>query len=245
VQFPKYRPPSPRLTIPFERQTYRGLWKELRLYAPFWGRYVWDPDSRLALKALQKGSAQKIRELHQLIRFLRNRTLETIVEVGTGRGGTLYALCQLANDRATIVSIDLPGGAFGGGYTEKEVELFRTYGKAGQELYFIRRDSHDETTRDELLRVLREKAIDFLMIDGDHSYEGVKSDFNLYSPLVSEHGLVAFHDILVHPRSPKCEVHIFWSEIKSDRAVSEIVDTYDDAHTRGQWGGIGVLEWHR
>lgn len=36
--------------------------------------------------------------------------------------------------------------------------------------------------------------IDLLFIDGDHSYEGVKKDFNLYSKLVSPNGLILIHD---------------------------------------------------
>jgi hypothetical protein len=36
--------------------------------------------------------------------------------------------------------------------------------------------------------------IDFLFIDGDHSYEGVKLDFELYSNLLSENGVIMIHD---------------------------------------------------
>jgi hypothetical protein len=30
--------------------------------------------------------------------------------------------------------------------------------------------------------------VDFLFIDGDHTYEGVKKDFEMYSPLVRREG---------------------------------------------------------
>jgi cephalosporin hydroxylase len=36
--------------------------------------------------------------------------------------------------------------------------------------------------------------IDFLFIDGDHSYQAVLSDWLLYFPLVKQGGIVAFHD---------------------------------------------------
>lgn len=36
--------------------------------------------------------------------------------------------------------------------------------------------------------------IDFLFIDGDHSIEGCKTDFNLYSPKIVSGGFIAFHD---------------------------------------------------
>jgi hypothetical protein len=33
-----------------------------------------------------------------------------------------------------------------------------------------------------------------LFIDGDHSYEGVKLDFDLYSNLLSDNGIIVIHD---------------------------------------------------
>lgn len=40
----------------------------------------------------------------------------------------------------------------------------------------------------------REKQIDFLFIDGDHSYESCKNDWDLYGPLLKNGAIVAFHD---------------------------------------------------
>lgn len=42
--------------------------------------------------------------------------------------------------------------------------------------------------------VRQDIKIDFLFIDGDHSYEGVKLDFDLYSNLLSENGVIMIHD---------------------------------------------------
>lgn len=42
--------------------------------------------------------------------------------------------------------------------------------------------------------VLQDIKIDFLFIDGDHSYEGVKTDFELYSKLLVDNGLIVLHD---------------------------------------------------
>ena len=42
--------------------------------------------------------------------------------------------------------------------------------------------------------VLQDIKIDFLFIDGDHSYEGVKKDFDLYSTILSEKGVIVIHD---------------------------------------------------
>ena len=40
------------------------------------------------------------------------------------------------------------------------------------------------------------KKIDLIFIDGDHSYEGVKADWDLFLPHLSEFGVVVFHDTL-------------------------------------------------
>ena len=38
------------------------------------------------------------------------------------------------------------------------------------------------------------RKIDLLFIDGDHSYEGIKLDWELFSPYVAPFGAVVFHD---------------------------------------------------
>jgi Methyltransferase domain len=42
--------------------------------------------------------------------------------------------------------------------------------------------------------VRQDIKIDVLFIDGDHSYEGVKKDFELYSTILSENGIIIIHD---------------------------------------------------
>jgi len=196
--------------------------------------------SKLATTAIKKGAVQKVKELTPLIRLLKKRKLRTIVEIGTQKGGTLYAWCKVAEPDALIVSIDLPGGPFGGGYSLKDMKRFRTYKRKNQKIYFIRKDSHKKITKDQLIRKLKRRKIDFLFIDGDHRYAGVKKDWTLYAPLMKRNGLIVFHDILFHPKMPKCKVDRLWNEIKRKYQNREFIDKYDDRGW-GQWGGIGVI----
>jgi len=46
-----------------------------------------------------------------------------------------------------------------------------------------------------------EAKLDFLFIGGDHTYEGVRMDFEMYSPLVRSCGIVVFHDIVPGPEN--------------------------------------------
>jgi predicted O-methyltransferase YrrM len=41
-----------------------------------------------------------------------------------------------------------------------------------------------------------DRRIDLLFIDGDHSYEGVKRDWDLFVPYLTEFGVVVFHDTI-------------------------------------------------
>jgi len=195
---------------------------------------------KLARIALKKGATQKITELSPLLSLLKKRKLRTVVEIGTSKGGMLYALCKIAQPDSIIISIDLPGGPFGGGYTLKDIKKFRRYKKKKQKIYFLRKDSHKQATKKELMKKLNGRKIDFLMIDGDHSYTGVRKDWQLYSPLVKQNGLVAFHDILFHPKVPKCKVEKFWKEIKTNYKHATFIDRGNDCGW-GQWGGIGII----
>lgn len=65
-----------------------------------------------------KNTTQKTSEINQLVEFLfkyGQEKLKVILEIGTYKGGTLWMFSQVALDDACIISIDLPGGNFGGG----------------------------------------------------------------------------------------------------------------------------------
>lgn len=54
--------------------------------------------------------------------------------------------------------------------------------------------------------------IDILHIDGDHTYQGVSNDFNLWINAVAPDGIVMFHDIYAHDGPRK-----FFSELKGKK----------------------------
>src|SRR4030095_8833900 len=137
---------------------------------------------------------QNTLELLGLVKALQSIALDAVCEIGTLRGGTLFVWCQLAAPSAHVISIDLPGGGFGGGYHECSLPFFEAFRKPGQRLQCLRGSSHDERIRDDFRRALGDRQLDFLFIDGDHSYEGVKSDFAYYSRFVRPGGFGALHE---------------------------------------------------
>lgn len=196
----------------------------------------------LARGAVERGAAQKVVELAGFLELIRDWPLRTVVEIGTLRGGTLWALAQVAHPAATIISVDLPGGEWGGGYTEADIPRLQSFMQPEQQLHLLRGDSHDPAIRMQVA-ALCPLGVDLLFIDGDHSYEGVKADYADYEPLVLDDGLIAFHDVLPHPDVPGCDVDRFWSEVKAlDVKSHEFTDPDDHHPVFGQWGGIGVIE---
>lgn len=178
-------------------------------------------------------------EILGLLRILDDRKPKVIIEIGTANGGTLFLFCRVASKDATIVSIDLPGGRFGGGYPRYRISLYKAFRLPKQKLHFVQADSHSRETLERVKNILGDRKVDFVFIDGDHSYEGVKNDLDMFSPLVKDGGIIAFHDIVVHPQEIGCAVSVFWDEIKQGGyEYIEIVSDWDQG-----MGGIGLIQW--
>lgn len=181
---------------------------------------------------------QNKNEIRRLLQILDAQKPSTLVEIGTACGGNLFLLCRVAAADALVISVDLPGGVYGGGYPAWRIPIYRQFPLPRQRLRLIRGDSHHVRTVEKVKNVLGGRSVDFLFIDGDHSYQGAKADFNLYAPLVRDGGLIAFHDIHEIQQQPGCAVHKLWLELKKQYEYQEIID---DPHQN--WAGIGVMTW--
>ncbi|WP_435551979.1 class I SAM-dependent methyltransferase [Natrinema sp. CGMCC1.2065] len=154
-------------------------------------------------------------EISALLATINERDPQTVVEVGTASGGTFYLLCNGINGIEQVVSVDLPGVA-------ASKEQLRALSQ-GVNVHAIRGDSQRVDTKRTLECELDGAPVDVLVIDADHSYEGVRRDYELYAPLVASDGLIALHDIVVHGDAD-IEVDEFWAELDPDGTKAEIVD---------------------
>jgi len=104
-------------------------------------------------------------------------------------------------------------------------------------------NSHKDNMISEVGDVLKDEKADFLFIDGDHSYVGVKKDFANFKQFVADDGIVAFHDIIASDLGVKK----FWSEIKGNYSSREIIVKKDQGLKErnedpwSEWGGIGII----
>ena len=139
---------------------------------------------------------------------------------------------RIASESAKIASVDLPGGSFGGGYPESKTPLYDAFALPGQQLKLFRADSHAVETFNQVKAYFGEQPVDFIFIDGDHTYEGVRKDFEMYKPLIRNGGYIAFHDIVYAEG-----VSRFWLEIQKQYSTKwEFISENNPQY------GIGILQ---
>lgn len=175
-------------------------------------------------------------EFSSLLKEVANRRPRTVLELGTAAGGSLFSLCRCSAPDAVIISLDLPGGKYGGGYHWAKIPLYREFAVNQQKLHLIRGNSHSRESLARVERILGDRKLDLLFIDGDHSYEGVRMDFEQYSPLVAKGGLIVLHDIVKHRPELECDVDRFWEDIKHRYSHRELIQDRSQG-----WAGVGLI----
>lgn len=182
---------------------------------------------------------QDEQECCRLLDFLIAEKPRVVCEIGSYLGGVLFMMTRILPGDATLISVDYPGATKELPYPATRKRFHESFGLEGQHVSVLYGDSHKQSTVVALQGMLAGRQIDFLLIDGDHSLEGVEADFHNYSPLVRDGGVIAFHDIVAHP---EFGVEPLWQRLKKQHETDEFVSP---ASLKAQHGyGIGVLRWH-
>lgn len=152
---------------------------------------------------------QHKRELEWFYKYIKQN--DKILIIGSKHGGLEYQINKNFQD-VKLVSCDIS--------PQQDNKSFIIVG-----------DSSNIETQE---KIKNHGPYDIIFIDGDHSYRGVKKDFEFAISLNPK--LIAFHDIakaIKHDREG-CEVDVLWNEIKKDYITEEKI-------VGCGWGGIGVI----
>jgi predicted O-methyltransferase YrrM len=183
-----------------------------------------------AMAVRRHRALQKPLELFAYLRLLRARRPTCILEVGTLWGGTFYAHCAVAEANGHMIAID----SFPRDNAAWMTARFRRLTRPRQELNCLWGDSHDDGVATRVADGLRGRKLDVLFLDGDHSVDGVRRDYDTYSPFVRRGGVIALHDIDAGAPSG---VPSLWNELRKRHDSLEFVDRINPP----QGLGIGVL----
>jgi hypothetical protein len=190
---------------------------------------------------------QKPEEFKLLLDLLNNsKNKKYALEIGSNYGGTAFGLCHLYDNVLTIDIKHDPN-------FDRIKEIFPSYN-------YIISDSRSNDT----VNFIKNLGIkfDFIFIDGDHSYEGVKNDYEKYKQFLADDGYMAFHDIVESKETEEYDIFVskLWKELlpqyknKYEFIAKEREDNYrrDNQFHQilkdqdyGVWGGIGLIENHK
>ncbi len=146
--------------------------------------------------------------LKNIVRYFRSGEHIDVLEIGVRRGTSTKAILRGITERlgtGHLYSIDI----------DKRDDAVDS--KLKENWDFIMGDSKS---------VGWDKPVDILFIDGDHTYNGVKADFEKFFPFVKEGGLVLMHDIT----NRDVGVKDYWREI-----------TYPKANIKLNGVGLGII----
>jgi predicted O-methyltransferase YrrM len=114
-----------------------------------------------------------------------------LVEIGVWHGVNTRRLRGAMNTDGTIYAVDpFPLGKFATSWQKK---IARREAEATRNGRLIWLEDYSCNAFEEFQQ-MDDSNIDFIFIDGDHSYEGVKTDWSLWTPRLAVGGVVALHD---------------------------------------------------
>ncbi len=162
--------------------------------------------------------------------FILNLKPHTIVELGTHKGTSFFSMCQAVKDgklKTKLYAVDTwKGDEHAGFYDEtifNEVKKIKKTYYSKQNIILLRSLFDDAGIQ------FKENSIDLLHIDGLHTYQAVKHDFENWYKKVKKNGIIIFHD--TNEKHDDFGVYKLWEKLKKKYKTLEFYHSH----------GLGIL----
>lgn len=178
---------------------------------------------------------QSREELLAAMEIVEQYKPRVVVEIGTFRGGSLRAWQACSAADAVIVGTDTLGTPL---EVENNLQSWLSFRQRGK---IFLGDTHSESFRDQVMEFIDSSdsaPIDFLFHDGDHHYDSIQRDLELYLPCVKAGGLVGMHDI--SETTEDIQAPRAWSELKPLLSKWWEFIVYKDLVAKTGAYGIGI-----
>jgi GT2 family glycosyltransferase len=156
---------------------------------------------------------------------------KVFVELGTHTGNSYFSFCQAVRDKGLTgrcFAVDTwQGDEQAGSYGEDVFEMVNRHNESQYKSF----STLYRMTFDEALAKFQDQSVDLLHIDGLHTYEAVRHDFESWLPKLAPGALVLFHDIKV--THGEFGVWKFWAELKE-----KYPQNFEFRHSHG----LGVIK---
>jgi hypothetical protein len=151
--------------------------------------------------------------------IIRNTKPKRVLCIGSRRG-YIPALCALACKENQIGHVDFVDASYDENMPDKNW--------SGTGFWNTKESLHHfdivnvsswitlyKTTTTEFAKQFSKRKYDYIYIDGDHSYDGVRRDYEYFWPRVKLGGFCVFHDIVAHGYLGKGKFGVwkFWKEL--------------------------------
>ncbi len=164
-------------------------------------------------------------QLSKFANFIYNLSVKSYLEIGCRWGGTFIFNNEI------LIKKDPDLKSYACDIIDKS-DLLKTYSDIRRFEYI-----HGSSQNLKIIQYFKTIKPHMVFIDGDHSYEAVKSDFTIFENM-QDTKYIVFHDIV----SDACKgVVSLWNKLKNDKRFDnvEFIDQYDSV--QGNYLGIGIL----
>jgi len=153
--------------------------------------------------------------------LIRNYKPKVVAELGTHKGTSFFSMLEASQDGAIAAELNAVdtwrGDEHAGFYSD---DVYNSVQATIKKHFPLENTKLIRKTFDEANELFKPETIDILHIDGLHTYDAVKQDYETWKNKVRPDGVIMLHDIKVSEFGVK-EV---WEEIKKDYPDSAVLE---------------------